>query len=459
MGLAVAIVLLLDALLHLYWATGATWPAADEYSLSVAILGFGVDFRPGLLVPLAVLLAVGAVLVLARGLLGREHRFGLVWQAGAVAVTVGALARALLGVMWAFPALGYLPAGFYWANLLGYVPLCLGTAAAGFVLLRTTRVGSRSRPWRSARVVALALPVILVASLLYGAYGFSPRVVADYDPAQQLGNIPSRYVDTALAEFHYVRQGQGPPVVLLSPGASWVAAWEPQIRALSATHTVYVVDLPGQGLTTLHDDDFVYDLNGMTLAVGVFLDAVRIDRVALGGSSWSGGWALAFAQRYPGRVSRLLLLAPSGLDRKDPLSWEVLKLPVIGRALTQLGAMSRSTSESGLRGLFLHQGRVSPELVDGTYAMSVRPANVRSMYELEARLDWSAVERSLPTTRQPTLVLWGRQDSVLPVENAAVFGALLPDATVSVLDQCGHGLPLDCPDRVSAQMAEFLRVH
>lgn len=84
----------------------------------------------------------------------------------------------------------------------------------------------------------------------------------------------------------------------------------------------------------------------MTTAVQTFPDAVQIEETALAGSSWSGGWALAFAQQHPDRVSRLMLLAPSGLDEPDPSSWEVLKLPVVGRAVTNLGAMSESTAEA-----------------------------------------------------------------------------------------------------------------
>lgn len=135
----------MDAGLHVYWATGAVWPAADEYSLSVAVLGFGVDFRPGLLLPLALLLSTGAGLVLARALLERGHRLGWLWQTGTAVVTAGLLIRGLLGLVWAVPAAGHVPAGFYRTNLLAYVPLCLGLAAAGFCLLRPARARADPR--------------------------------------------------------------------------------------------------------------------------------------------------------------------------------------------------------------------------------------------------------------------------------------------------------------------------
>lgn len=135
LGLAIAAVLLADACLHLYWTTGATWPAADEHSLSLAVLGFGVDFRPAVLLPLAALLGIGAALVLARAFLGRGHRFGALWQLGTVAVTAGVMVRGLVGLVWAVPGTGDLTDGFYWTNLVAYTPLCLGLTAAGGRLL------------------------------------------------------------------------------------------------------------------------------------------------------------------------------------------------------------------------------------------------------------------------------------------------------------------------------------
>ncbi|MFI9814091.1 alpha/beta fold hydrolase [Saccharothrix variisporea] len=437
-GVAIAAVLLVDAVVHLYWATGARWPAPDEFALSVAVLGFGVDFRPGLLVPLAGVLLLGALVVW-----GRVRWSGWWWRAGTAVVVAGLGVRGLLGVLWALPGTGRLAPVFLWTNLAA-TALCLALAVLGFRLVRGA----------VARGVVVGVPAVVVGALVAGAYVVTPDRV-EYRPEQGLGGMASRYVDTPVARFHYVREGDGPPVVLLSPGASWVAGWGPQIKALAATHTVYAVDLPGQGFTEAHDVRF--DLDGMTAAVDAFLGAVGVERAVLAGNSWSGGWALAYAQRHPERVTRLVLLAPSGLDRPDPVGWEVFKLPVVGRALARLGAGSREAQEAGVRGLFVHQDAVTAELVDGFVATNTFPDNVRSLYELEAGLDWSTVEAALPTTRQPTLVVWGRQDTVLPVANAAVFAERLPDARVTVLDDCGHALPLDCAEPVTALVEGFLR--
>jgi hypothetical protein len=85
-----------------------------------------------------------------------------------------------------------------------------------------------------------------------------------------------------VARFFYLHEGTGTPVVLISPGDSPAYAWHNQLSVLAAAgHSVYVVDLPGQGRTVLHDSSFGWDLPAMTGALASFMDAVHLQRTAL----------------------------------------------------------------------------------------------------------------------------------------------------------------------------------
>lgn len=439
----VATVLALDAVLHLYWATGATWPAPDQRTLAIAVLGAPLSFAPSILLPLATVLLCAAAVVVTG--VRRPHPL---LRAGTLAIATGLLVRALAGVVWAF-GIGVEPGGaFFWLNLLLYTPLC---AVSGWLCASIVPV---RRFW--VRLAAIGTPLLVVAGLLYGAYGYQPAEAPAQGPAQ-VSEPGSRFVDTPLARFHYVATGIGTPVVLLAPGASSTYAWRAQVAALGKDHLVIAVDLPGQGRTTLHDPRFGYDLDAMTAAIGTFLDAVGVPRAALAGNSWSGGWALAFAQRHPERVARLLLLAPSGLAERDPLAWEALKVPVLGEVLAKLGT-DRASVASALRSTyFANPDRVTEEVVDAMWVPGTVAANVRATYALERGLDWSVTQAALGAVRQPVLVIWGAQDQVLPAAQAARFDAALPDAAVHVLDGCGHALTVDCAERVTPLMAGFLR--
>jgi hypothetical protein len=115
------------AVLHIYWATGATWPAGDEQSLSIAVLGMNVSFRPAVVLPLAALhlLLAGAVLTSGRWKLSKLVVAGL---AAGLAVRAGA------GLVWITGAVDS-STTFYWLNLLLYTPLCITLCAADIKLL------------------------------------------------------------------------------------------------------------------------------------------------------------------------------------------------------------------------------------------------------------------------------------------------------------------------------------
>lgn len=436
-GKFVAGVLGVDALCHLYWLTGARWPFADTRSLSMAVLGWPVPFTPRVLIPLAVILGFGAV---AMWLAVTRPRG--VWRRAAVVISLAAAVQVPPRTDWAF-GLGDVEPRFRWLNLGLYLPLCVLLALAAF---RVARSGATRRWTRWAYLV----PVVVASVLAFAAY--LPMSGPDRLPAPSSND---RFVNTAVARFHYVREGSGSPVVLLSGGNAWTFEWEPQLRALAASHTVYVVDLPGQGFTTLNDRDFRYDLPAMDSAIGAFLDAMGLRRVDLGGHSWSGGWALSFAQDHPDRVGRLVLLDSSGLDVPDVPIYELLKTPLLGELLVRYG-YTKDTVRASVSDLFAHPERATSRLRDEMWTPLTVRENRRATWLMERRLDWRRTEAAMPTTRLPVLVLWGRQDTILPAWQAGRIGTLLPDATVHVLDHCGHAVTLDCPDQVSSLMRSFL---
>ena len=260
----------------------------------------------------------------------------------------------------------------------------------------TSVTPGRMRRWRRTALVTLATILAgTVAAALYGAYVYQPPEAGRGYKQPYLEEVSSRFVETPVARFHYVRAGSGPPVVLVSPGAAWLVAWRHQLEALSEDHTVYVVDLPGHGYTELKDPPALrWNLAGMTGALGTFMDAVGVGRADVAGNSWSGGWALAFAQRNPERVGKLVLLDSSGLDERDPWQWEIMKYPVAGELLTKMFT-TKATVRDAAENSLSHKDLVTDRLVDEWGAPMTFRDNLRSNYLLERGLDWDETERAI----------------------------------------------------------------
>jgi hypothetical protein len=136
-AIAVASVLGLDALIHLYWLTGRVWPAHDTRALSHAVLNADVPFTPRVLIPLVIVLSVGGTAVLARVDLVHTGLPSWLLATAAGAVALGLLARGLAGVAWIAGIGASRGTPFYWLNLTAYTPICLVlSVAAGIVALR-----------------------------------------------------------------------------------------------------------------------------------------------------------------------------------------------------------------------------------------------------------------------------------------------------------------------------------
>src|SRR5690348_3461815 len=128
-GILVAAVLILDGLLHAYWATGRLWPARDRLSLAQAVLNIDRtrSFKPVFLVPLACLLFCGALILLAQvHSLGVPEQFipGPLLQLGILAIAIGLLLRGLAGIVWVLRLAASKSELFYKLNLIIYTPLC-----------------------------------------------------------------------------------------------------------------------------------------------------------------------------------------------------------------------------------------------------------------------------------------------------------------------------------------------
>ncbi|MGY1945079.1 alpha/beta fold hydrolase [Nocardia asiatica] len=304
------------------------------------------------------------------------------------------------------------------------------------------------------RLAAIAAVLVgaLAAFVVPMAYGQPPT--STYQ-SRYLTRVETHYVDTDLARFHYTRTGTGSPVVLVSGGGLWGYSWRDVIPALAAEHTVYAVDLPSQGFTELRRADFAYDLPAMSQAIATFLDAVGLQRTALVGHSWGGAWSLFFAEQHPDRVERLVLLDSPGLDAEKAPVTPLFTTPVLGELATDL--TTRSLYADNIRGTFHNKHLVTEEVIDEFYAPFSRPANRAGFLSLWRNLDYRLTDAGLARVTAPTLVVWGGADTWLPVSQADELAARIPNATATVLPNCGHTVHEDCPAQTNPLLTAFLR--
>lgn len=262
------------------------------------------------------------------------------------------------------------------------------------------------------------------------------------------------YADTPQVRFHYVCDGAGSPVLLIPGSGGWRLTFDRMLGELASRHTVYALDPPGQGGTRVLDPDFDYTTDGIARSIGAFLDAVGLPEAAIVGHSWGGGFALRLAQLQSERVTRLVLMAPGGLEVHDAWEFRILRLPVLGELASRF--ISKSSVLHMLRKSFARHDRIPVHLLDeAVQAMRARPTR-EAMLRVERSVGWAETEHDLHLVRLPILLLWGERDRYFPVNLIDRFTTRLPHVEPHILPDAGHSLHDDYPDRAYALLKPFL---
>jgi 4,5:9,10-diseco-3-hydroxy-5,9,17-trioxoandrosta-1(10),2-diene-4-oate hydrolase len=253
------------------------------------------------------------------------------------------------------------------------------------------------------------------------------------------------------------------PVVLLHGGGPGATAWSNFGRNLpvfAQSRRSLAVDQPGFGLSDKPAEHGPY-FSFSAEALAGLLDRLDISRVHLIGNSLGGGTAVRFALRYPGRVGRLVLMAPGGLSLNltsaDPTEG-VIRL---GRFNAPPGP-SREKLADFLRTLVYDQRLITEELIEERYVAASSPESRRAMAAMGASfyrrdgVEESLLWREAYRLPHPTLLIWGREDRVNPLDGALVPLKLLRNSQLHVFGGCGHWAQLEKFDEFNRLAVDFL---
>ena len=286
---------------------------------------------------------------------------------------------------------------------------------------------------------------------------------------------PSDFVDIKGMVVHL--RDEGPrddplPIVLLHGTAASLHTWEGWVRALKTERRVISFDLPGFGLTgpfagtyaatnaaSDGDSGTAGDYRGDSYARFV-LDLMahsKIDRAVLAGNSLGGEIAWRVATLAPHRVASLVLVDASGLalpPQSVPIGFVVARTPVLSRIGEWV--LPRSLVAQGLADVYGDPARVTPDLVDRYFELALREGNRRALGQRLRQLQPGADAARIDTIRQPTLILWGGRDKLVPLAAGRELNARIAGSRLVVFDDLGHVPHEEDPARTVAPVRAFL---
>lgn len=225
---------------------------------------------------------------------------------------------------------------------------------------------------------------------------------------------------------------------------------------LARQYRVWALDLKGHGDSPLHPGDN-YHLEDLVADVVTFIERQGIERLTVAGNSLGGSLALVLAARHPERVSGLILLAPAVIASRLPYIFYPLKLPFVGWLSA---AISGPWIIPVALRLAYHDPRlITPEVIDGygrPFRSLARRLALRKLCQQLRPWPRPQVEALLADIHQPTVIIWGEQDRILPPAQAGWLKNHLPQAELHLLPGVGHAPQEESPARVNEIMIDFL---
>lgn len=169
------------------------------------------------------------------------------------------------------------------------------------------------------------------------------------------------------------------------------------------------------------------------------LDRLRIARAVLGGNSLGGEVAWRTALLAPERVAALVLVDASGprfVPEAVPLGFAIARLPLVNRLSEWV--LPRSVVAQSVAGVYGDPSKVTSELVDRYFELTLRAGNRRALAQRIAVFEQGEDASGLARIRQPTLIVWGGRDRLVPPATAQVFARAIPGSRLVVLPELGH---------------------
>lgn len=293
----------------------------------------------------------------------------------------------------------------------------------------------------------------LYASLGFGlllllAYALAPGWLLDANFAAQAwtAGLETRSIEVDGQRWQYAEGGQGAPVLLVHGMAGTKENWYPTARYLSRHYRVIIPDQLGFGASPdAVDGD--YRIRAQARRLGRFAAALDVQHFHLVGHSMGGAIAGWYVGRHPEQIETLSLIDSAGV-RFQPNAFTAL----LERGENPFATESLAKFDAFMAMVFEHPP-FAPQRLRAAYAerMAGRAALWnRIVAEIKSPRSRYLLEPRLKKITAPTLVVWCRRDRLIDVSAVEVFRRELPDATIAILDGCGH-MPMIEQPRATAE--------
>jgi pimeloyl-ACP methyl ester carboxylesterase len=227
-------------------------------------------------------------------------------------------------------------------------------------------------------------------------------------------------------------------------------------------YRLILVDLRGAGKSPKPRDKHYSILEQADLIYQFILEH-DLKNLTLIGNSYGGGVSLLVAIRLceqdPGRLSKLILIDSGGYNRKLPTHLKLLRIPVLGWIAPNI-LPAKTSARMILKQAYYDKKEITENQVEA-YAAPIRAKGGRHALHQTAKQaippNIDEITSKYKTICVPTLILWGRQDKIIPVEIGEQLRRDIPNSRLELIDQAGHIPQEEVAGKVIPLILEFMK--
>jgi pimeloyl-ACP methyl ester carboxylesterase len=271
----------------------------------------------------------------------------------------------------------------------------------------------------------------------------------------------SRFADVDGVRVHYQEAGEppAPALVLIHGFASSTLVWSKVfLRLAAAGFRVIAIDMLGCGYSGKPRNG-QYTIDGQANLLMGLLDRLNIKRATLLGSSYGGAVAATCALDYPQRVEKLVLVGTVNNNR--PLDYKLMRMfssPVFGDVVSPLLIGSRRLLRRRMKRIYdRHEWVLDERRVDARHLPLRASGTQRAIIRTVRGWDAERISHEAHLIKQPTLLLWGENDSEIPLADGERLHEQIPGSRLIVFLKCGHIPHEEYPEEFTNVVADFCK--
>ena len=240
-------------------------------------------------------------------------------------------------------------------------------------------------------------------------------------------------------KFRFIEEGDGEPLILLHGLFGALSNFKPLIEYFRLQYKVIVPLLPLLEMDILHTS-----VGGLAKHVHKFIETREYEGVHLLGNSLGGHVALLHVLKYPERLKSLILTGSSGLFESG-----------MGDSYPKRGDYEYIRKKTELT--FYDPNTATKELVDEVYSITNNRLKAIKIIALAKSAIRNNLGEELNQIKLPTLLVWGKNDTITPPFVAQEFKKLIPNSELHFVDKCGHAPMMEVPEEFNAILLKFLK--